>query len=90
MRSQQLSLCSIVLGYRVCAFSYSGPWALAESRTSLKPVLEGHKSYYSPSLKRGRGLYRIWVVCHFIRPFVNDGHDFVSAQYFENNFIELN
>ena len=29
---------------------------------------------YSPALKRGWGLYRIWVVCHsvhlFIRPFV--------------------
>ena len=26
--------------------------------------------YYSPTLKRGGGLYRIWVVCHSVRSFV--------------------
>ena len=41
---------------------------------------------YNPALKRGGGLYRIWVVLSF-RPFIRP--NFVSAQYLENSFIEF-
>ena len=46
---------------------------------------------YSPTLKKGVGLYRIWVVfpsiCSSVRSSVR--HNLVSAQYLENKFIEF-
>ena len=79
--------------YKIYSTFVSG----CKTRLSFEPYRQADfKNIYSPALKRGGGLYRIWVVCHSVHLFVGSfvcsfvcHNFFVSAQYLQNAFIEF-